>query len=693
MRRKFETILYKLITDDNDGEGFKIISGGLRLNVDDEDVSNVAKNLTIAFLIVLSGSRHPDYSRAYSYLKKMSQLPEWGDVARFYLNGIDVIPGEIEKTAAQESDFSEKLESLYEWCLNANNLKNKLETREKLWAVFFPEAQGVLADLKQHERLLRQKRTVRITETAKETIQNPARQILFTSNVLLTVPSATKSLKELSLSDFVKNILQENSGQPQQFWYDHPIPVGVAPENNEVLYGLNGLEQAVEFEKKRGNVAPHQKLTCVLSVSVTHPFLHQIARAYLQEELAKQGSFRHLNVFVFTEDDTQKIVEKILKPAAKKFFSERYDENVFQVFGVDGEYGRHYSFLKAISVFWSIFVDPQVKATFKIDLDQVFPQKELIKETGLSAFEHFQTPLWNAKGVDAFGQPVELGMIAGALVNEKDIRNSLFTPDVPYPDRSLNPDEYIFFSQLPQALSTRAEMMTRYGSNGLDGKTQCIQRIHVTGGTNGILVGALKKFRPFTPSFFGRAEDQAYLFSTMIRSDVQLAYLHKDGLIMRHDKEAFAQEAINASQVGKLIGDYIRILYFSNYARVLDSDYRRIKERVDPFTGCFISRIPKTVVYLRFALKALSFFQNGDSSSGVNFVTNGAERISRVLHFVEGENSPLRQQYEKERRSWELYYDTLVALEKALKRQNDFAMKLKREAKRIVDECQIQVEK
>ncbi len=689
MRRKFETILYKLITDDNDGEGFKIISGGLRLNVDDEDVSNVAKNLTIAFLIVLSGSRHPDYSRAYSYLKEMSQLPEWGDVARFYLNGIDVIPGEIEKTAAQESDFSEKLESLYEWCLNANNLKNKLETREKLWAVFFPEAQGVLADLKQHERLLRQKRTVRITETAKETIQNPARQILFTSNVLLTVPSATKSLKELSLSDFVKNILQENSGQPQQFWYDHPIPVGVAPENNEVLYGLNGLEQAVEFEKKRGNVAPHQKLTCVLSVSVTHPFLHQIARAYLQEELAKQGSFRHLNVFVFTEDDTQKIVEKILKPAAKNFFSERYDENVFQVFGVDGEYGRHYSFLKAISVFWSIFADPQVKATFKIDLDQVFPQEELIKETGLSAFEHFQTPLWNAKGVDAFGQPVELGMIAGALVNEKDIRNSLFTPDVPYPDRSLNPDEYIFFSQLPQALSTRAEMMTRYGSNGLDGKTQCIQRIHVTGGTNGILVGALKKFRPFTPSFFGRAEDQAYLFSTMIRSDVQLAYLHKDGLIMRHDKEAFAQEAINASQVGKLIGDYIRILYFSNYARVLDSDYRRIKERVDPFTGCFISRIPKTVVYLRFALKALSFFQNGDSSSGVNFVTNGAERISRVLHFVEGENSPLRQQYEKERRSWELYYDTLVALEKALKRQNDFAMKLKREAKRIVDECQI----
>jgi len=53
-------------------------------------------------------------------------------------------------------------------------------------------------------------------------------------------------------------------------------------------------------------------------------------------------------------------------------------------------------------------------------------------------------------------------MIAGALVNESDIDNSLFTPDVRFPERSLLPDERLFFSVLPQAVSTRAEMMTRY---------------------------------------------------------------------------------------------------------------------------------------------------------------------------------------------------------------------------------------
>ena len=126
------------------------------------------------------------------------------------------------------------------------------------------------------------------------------------------------------------------------------------------------------------------------------------------------------------------------------------------------------------------------------------------------------------------------------------------------------------FSQLPQALSTQAEMMTRYGGDrGIDGVNECIERIHVTGGTNGILVESLKRHRPFTPTFIGRAEDQAYIFSTFFNRCERLAYVHKDGLIMRHDKESFAKEAIKSAHISKLIGDYIRILYFSAYARII----------------------------------------------------------------------------------------------------------------------------
>ncbi len=124
----------------------------------------------------------------------------------------------------------------------------------------------------------------------------------------------------------------------------------------------------------------------------------------------------------------------------------------------------------------------------------------------------------------------------------------------------------MFFSALPQAISTRAEMMERYDGPAIDGVGRALERIHVTGGTNGIRVDALRRHRPFTPTFVGRAEDQAYILSTLGRPGPRLAYAHAAGLIMRHDKDAFAGEAIAAAHVGKLIGDDVRILVFSAYA-------------------------------------------------------------------------------------------------------------------------------
>jgi len=354
------------------------------------------------------------------------------------------------------------------------------------------------------------------------------------------------------------------------------------------------------------------------------------------------------------------------------------------MFGVDGEYGRHYSFLKAMAAFWSVFIRPEIEATFKIDLDQVFPQRELVAQTGLSAFEHFTTPLWGAQGVGADGEALDLGMIAGALVNEKDIGISLFTPDVRFPDRPLSPDEHIFFSALPQALSTEAEMMACYGGEGLDGRTNCLQRVHVTGGTNGIRIDSLRRHRPFTPSFIGRAEDQAYLLSALPGAGPRLAYLHKAGLIMRHDKEAFAQTAIQSAKVGTLIGDYLRILYFSAYARALAGDVAEVKRILDPFTGCFISRVPTTVAYLRFALKAASLHESGNQQQALEFVTLGARRIPGALEFVQGEASPLRHCYEQERAGWHLYYDTLSAVEQALTRGDSLALKLRERAAALV---------
>lgn len=692
MIEQFQSIISALIQPRNGENTFSILGDREIFDKHPDDEAGVARALNAAFFVKLTGATHSLSERAERFLAHMTDSDPWAALAQFYLDGLTLVHQEIKDICKQDAQFAHRLGSLSQWLSNQENRKDANDIAEEIWSVFFPQAKGILSNKQEGIEALRAKRTVTISELNKRPITDPARQILFTSNVLLTICPPSSSIEQLSYSRALKEKLQEICREPQLFFYDHPIPLGVEPEQNEVLYGLRGLDAAFEFERSRGNLSQGTRAVCVLSVSTTHKGLQQVAKGWLEEEFVHSDRLKNMEVYVFTESDTQRLTDEILAPAAEHYLGIRCKEESFGVFGVDGEYGRHYSFLRAIAPFWNIFIQPEIEATFKIDLDQVFPQEELVQQTGASALEHFSTPLWGAHGLDAGGQPVELGMIAGALVNQKDIGHSLFTPDVPFPDRSPYPDEYIFFSTLPQALSTQAEMMTRYDTNELDGKRTCIQRIHVTGGTTGILVDSLRRYRPFTPSFIGRAEDQAYILSVLLNPGTRLAYAHKDGLVMRHDKEVFAQEAIRSARVGKLLGDYVRILYFSAYAKSLADDVRKLKETIDPFTGCFVSKIPTTVVYLRFALKAASFFEEDEEEQGLEFVQTGAKRIKNALKFVGGDPSELKQQYEKERLAWDVFYDTLSAAEEGLRNGEAFARELKAKAASILNDCAIRFE-
>jgi hypothetical protein len=649
-----------------------------------QDQVELANQLTRAFLFILS-DREGEVAKSQELFSRMADSGPWASVVQFYRKGLDCIGEEIESSCQRDPAFLNRLDELTQWVQSHRDKKDTDRLSEKVWAFFFPEGTGIRGHEAERIAALRSKRTVRLTEPNGHPIHDAAREILFTSNVLLTIPHPDQDLSQLPLGPGLRRKLDKISLEHQDYWFDHPIQIGVRPEQNEVLYGLHGLEKALAFEKNRGSAPEDAKIACLLSVSVTHCSLQESARAYLVEELAKTKPLEGIRLYMYTEADAQRIRDDILIPAADHYGLAKGQD--FEVFGVDGEYGRHYTFLKAMAAFWHVLLDPAIRGTFKIDLDQVFPQELLADQAGASAFELMQTPLWGAQGLDDLGRPLELGMIAGALVNEKCASRSLFTPDVPFPNRPLAPDEYIFFSTLPQALSTEAEMMTRSGREFPGGEETCLQRIHVTGGTNGILVDSLRRHRPFTPSFIGRAEDQAYLLSVLLEESPQLAYVHREGLIMRHDKEAFAQEAIETARVSKLVGDYIRILYYSAYGRVLSNDISPIKERVDPFTGCFISHIPYTVVFLRFALKAMWFFTNGEGEQGVEFVTKGAPRILETIRFIHRDESPLEACYERERRAWHMYYDTLAAIEHGLKENDSFAGSLKKKAETIAAQC------
>jgi len=566
-----------------------------------------------------------------------------------------------------------------------------------LWAVFFPEALYLSADPEEQITLLRKKRIVRIEKTVSDPVVSPAEEILFTSNVLLSPPvsdSAGVDSSGVFQGEEIAGVVAAaaEAGQEKQlYWYDHPIPIGTALENDEAVYGLAGLSAAMAVEKERGHTEAGAKLQVLLSVSVTHPGLHEWALPWLRAQLkqADGSSLENLDVFAFTENDTEKIID-ILTP-----WLGHPDEAAAlkAAFGVDGEYGRHYSFLKALPALWSVLIDPVIKATFKIDLDQVFPQKELVAETGKSAFEHFRTPLWGAVGTDSGGRDIELGMIAGALVNEKDIESGVFTPDIPWPEELPAGEDLLFYKLLPMAVSTRAELMTRYenvGDESPDGVTSALHRIHVTGGTNGIRLDALRRYKPFTPSFIGRAEDQGYLLSVLNGTEGEplLRYFHASGLVMRHDKEAFAGAAVKAGKAGSYVGDLIRLFVFSHYAGFLPGGQQSVKSQTDPFTGCFISPLPATLSLLRLALHLLD--SRGSSGEDRKALLELAGlRLPEWVKNREEKAAELKKQWFSERKAWNSYYNALDRIETALADGDPSASETALRFKDIIESCRI----
>lgn len=565
------------------------------------------------------------------------------------------------------------------------------EAQKAIWGFLFPEGASCLNDPAEVVSALRDHRTVSVDQLNEQPITDPITEMLFTSNILLTLPTDLAAMRDLDFSSALCDQIKTIALEEQKYWFDHPIPLDIETDANEIIYGLKGLNQAVAFEQAAGNAAVDARMACVLSVSVTHTGLKTVARDYLQEAFASAPDMPHLDVYVFSEAATDRLIDEVLAPAAELYLDGADVDLLRRVFGVDGEYGRHYSFLKAVSALWHVLVDPQVRATFKFDLDQVFPQQQLVEEGGGSAFEHFQSPLWGALGTDADGQAVELGMLAGALVNEQDIGQGLFTPDVTLPATIPDGEAVAFFNRVPMALSTQAEMMTRYTDNP-DGQNTCLHRIHVTGGTNGILVDALRRHRPFTPTFIGRAEDQAYLLSVLFAGPTPLRYVHSAGLIMRHDKEAFAGQAIEAAKVGRFVGDLVRTLYFSHYVQTLPWSDDQIKRTIDPFTGCFASYIPTTLVALRLSLRIGELLAEGDrqaDAEAVELMELAAARLDPLIEQLRERPLALGNELSEQRAGWGVFYDALNALEQALSEGDPKAFGLRDAARNVVEACQI----
>ena len=133
-------------------------------------------------------------------------------------------------------------------------------------------------------------------------------------------------------------------------------------------------------------------------------------------------------------------------------------------------------------------------------------------------------------------------------------------------------------------------------------------------------------------------------------------------------------------------GDYIRLLFFSEYARVLSGNVEHLKEILNPFTGCFISKIPITVVMIRQTMKAAEFFENDETHQARKFLFQNATRLDHAMDFIKGENSKLQEQVEKERKGWERFYEILDKVEAMTELEHK---SLREKAGKVVKESRI----
>ena len=86
---------------------------------------------------------------------------------------------------------------------------NQVEAIERFWGIFFSEGVGLLKNRKKNIESLRRKRGIQIRRLNPSPIRDAAREILFTSNVLLTIPSPSMSIEELELPESLKGRLNE----------------------------------------------------------------------------------------------------------------------------------------------------------------------------------------------------------------------------------------------------------------------------------------------------------------------------------------------------------------------------------------------------------------------------------------------------------------------------------------------------
>ena len=109
MMNNLESILHALFQPKGEKDSFSIFDPVSQFDNEQNDDSGVAQALNAAFLIVQAGSKHPMSERANGLLARMKNSSRWGEIAEFYLKGVELVHWEIKQVYKRDSDFADRL--------------------------------------------------------------------------------------------------------------------------------------------------------------------------------------------------------------------------------------------------------------------------------------------------------------------------------------------------------------------------------------------------------------------------------------------------------------------------------------------------------------------------------------------------------------------------------------------------------
>ncbi len=126
-----------------------------------------------------------------------------------------MIQKEWDSLTESDPEYQTRMENLLR---NSSHLTQE-EKEEALLNFFFPEFLFAGGNPDDQIEAIRKRRTLKIRSLNPDPIQNPSEEIIFTSNVLLTVPPEKYYPR---LTDQMSERARSVACEEQKFWFDHP---------------------------------------------------------------------------------------------------------------------------------------------------------------------------------------------------------------------------------------------------------------------------------------------------------------------------------------------------------------------------------------------------------------------------------------------------------------------------------------